>query len=407
MPMTDERCQRCCANCRFAMPVEHKGEPLLVCPYRQERRGRLAVVEPQEGCPAFRERVRLKEGPGDQTCAIPLVNMDGLCALVDAADYEWLSRFTWRATSGGGETFYAYTRCKGKMCFMHRMIMNPPAGMVVDHKNRDGLDNHRVNLRNATRGQNNINRAWDNGVSGFRGVYPCGDKWGARIGYQRRLLHIGVFDDPAEAARAYDRKAIELHGEFACLNFPQEARGRIVCLGGTARVCPAAVARVRRMLCGSSQRPLAPSAYAEAILFLHGACPCRAEEEPARPVFLRAGERHSGLLSGLATARSVHTGCLVFTGHYFSLGPSASRACRCHPERAGGRAPCIPVTSRWVPPWARGPPSWAWGSTQKPDEPESFRERCRVANDAIVANALSRNFARALFGHCYFSSTDQ
>ncbi len=384
MPMTDERCQRCCANCRFAMPVEHQGEPLLVCPYRQECRGRLAVVEPQEACPAFRERVRPKEGSGQESCAIPLVNMDGLCALVDAADYEWLSRYTWRAMSSGGGTFYARTRCNGKWCFMHRMIMNPPAGMVVDHKNRYGLDNHRINLRHATRGQNNINRACDASVSGFRGVYPCGDKWGAKIGHQRRTLHIGVFDDPAEAARAYDRKAIELHGEFACLNFPEEVERRIVCLSGIARVCPAAVARVRRMLHRSSLGPLAPSACAGAMPFLHGACPCRVEEEAAAPVFLRAGEKHSGLLSGLAAAQLLQVGRPVFARHCFSLGPSAREPwgsptrnyalgppSRCHPERVGGPAPCIAVALRWVPLWARGPPSRAWGNTQKPDEPES------------------------------------
>jgi len=361
--MNNESCQRCCGNCRFAMPVEHQGEPLLVCPYRQECRGRLAAVEPEEGCPDFRERVRPQEG----TCFIPLVNMDGLCALVDAADYEWLSRYTWRAVCANGGTFYACTHCEGKLCFMHRMIMNPPAGMVVDHKNRYGLDNHRVNLRHATRGQNNINRAWDTGVSGFRGVYPCRDKWGAKIGHQRRTLYIGVFDDPAEAARAYDRKAIELHGEFACLNFPQEAGGRIVYFSGTARVCRAVVARVRRILYGSSLGSLAPSACVEVTPFLHRACPCHAERGRALPAFLRAGERHSEPLSGVATAPSAHAACRVFTRHYFSLGPSASR--HCHPERAGRRAPCIPVASWWVPLWARGPPSWAEGSTQKPDGP--------------------------------------
>lgn len=352
--MTNESCQRCCGNCRFAMAVEHQGEPLLVCPYRHERRGRLAVVEPEEGCPKFRERVRPKERSGQESCAIPLINMDGLCAMVDAADYEWLSRFTWRAISGGGDTFYAYTRCHGKLCYMHRMIMNPPAGMVVDHKNRDGLDNHRINLRNATRRQNSINRAWDAGVSGFRGVYPCGDKWQARIGHRRRILYVGLFDDPAEAARAYDRKAIELHGEFACLNFPEEAGGRIVYLSGTARVCRAVAARVRRMLYGASAGRLA-----EAVSLLHRARLCRAEEEATLPVFLRAGERRCGLLSGLATARVLHVDRLVFTSHCFSVEPSASPACRCHPEGAGGRAPCIAVASRWVPLWARGPPLWA------------------------------------------------
>ncbi|HQI28525.1 MAG TPA: AP2/ERF family transcription factor, partial [Sedimentisphaerales bacterium] len=219
----DTPCGRCCGNCRFALAVEYKGGSLLVCPYRHERRGRLAVVEPQEGCPEFRERVRPKEKPGQESCAIPLVNIDGLYALVDAADYEWLSRYTWRVVCTRGGAFYASTYWKGKWQFMHRMIMNPPAGMVVDHKNRYGLDNRRINLRNATPGQNNFNRAHNVGVSGFRGVHPYGDRWLAQIGHQYKALRLGVFDDPAEAARAYDRKAIELHGEFACLNFPEEA----------------------------------------------------------------------------------------------------------------------------------------------------------------------------------------
>ncbi len=74
MPMNNESCGRCCGNCRFAVPVEHEGEPLLVCPYRQKSRGRLTAVEPQEACPAFRERVRPAEEPGEGTCLIPLVN---------------------------------------------------------------------------------------------------------------------------------------------------------------------------------------------------------------------------------------------------------------------------------------------------------------------------------------------
>jgi len=362
------------------MSVEHEGEPLLVCPYRQKSCGRLTAVEPQEACPRFRERVRPAEEPGEGTCLIPLVNWDGLCALVDAADYEWLRRYTWRAVCANGRTFYACTYCEGKLCLMHRMIMNPPAGMVVDHKNRYGLDNHRVNLRHATPGQNNINRAWDTGASGFRGVYPCRDKWGARIGHQRRTLYIGLFDDPAEAARAYDRKAIELHGEFACLNFPEEAGRRIVCLSGTARVCPAVVARVRRMLCASSQGSSVPLPFVEVIRIRKSPCAsdfvasascrcCMAWKGTPNAESCPAPEGRSaprGDPKPLPQADRAHESNRI---RMIPLGPSASRPwdpptrnyalgtpCCCYPERAGWRGPGIPVAWRRVPLWARGPP---------------------------------------------------
>jgi hypothetical protein len=370
--MNNKSCQRCCSNCRFAMPVEHEGEPLLVCPYRQKPCGRLTAVEPQDGCREFRERVRPKEGPEEGTCFIPLANMDGLCALVDAADYEWLSRYTWFAKSSGGGPFYACTRCNGKMCSMHRMIMNPPEGMVVDHKNRYGLDNHRVNLRNATPGQNCINRAWGTGVSGFRGVRPWGNKWEARIGHQRRSVYIGLFDDPAEAARAYDRKAVELHGEFACLNFPEEAGRRIVCLRGTARVCPAVLARVRRMLYGSSLGPSAPSAPNPNLCSerhpMAGRVPkrglsrlrsrCLRHSRTGRPRH-EPSPRPSALRLPLGSAKSLAvTGMIPF--------PHGQEwTCRCHAGKAGRRTPGIPVASRWVPLWARGPPWWAQAESSR------------------------------------------
>ena len=394
--MNNESCQRCCGNCRFAMPVEHQGEPLLVCPYRRKSCGRLTAVEPQEGCSEFRARVRPKEGSEEGTCLIPLVNCDGLCALVDAADYEWLSRYTWRAVCADGGAFYACTYCEGKMCSMHRMIMKPPEGMVVDHKNRYGLDNHRLNLRNATPGQNCINRAWGTGVSGFRGVYPYRDRWQARIGHQYRIVYIGVFDDPAEAARAYDRKAIELHGEFACLNFPEEAGRRIVCLSGTARVCPAIVARIRRMLYGSSWGPSAPSPFAGVIPL--GPSASRAWGSPTRkgppPAIHRRWEPNhtdseesvrvglcgigiprSGrgqalpMLYGLEAHATSGSSARIKPNPYYALGTP----CRCHAGRTGQRAPGIPVASRGVPRRARGPPWWA--RAEPPGQKDARRNR--------------------------------
>ncbi len=254
-------CSRCCANCRFALPVEHKDETLLLCPCRGDRCGRFTVVEPQGGCREFQPRVLARQKEDETTRLIPLVNADGWYAMVDPADYEWLSQYTWRAICTGN-TFYACTRCRGKRCLMHRMLMNPPAGMEVDHKNRNGLDNHRINLRNCTRRENSCNRRCAVGVSGYRGVRPCGDKWQACIRHRRKVIPLGLFDDPVEAARVRDRKAIELHGEFACLNFPQEARGRIVGLGGTIRARSGARARLRCVTRGPSQAPAIPAGRA-------------------------------------------------------------------------------------------------------------------------------------------------
>ncbi|MBN1362949.1 MAG: HNH endonuclease [Sedimentisphaerales bacterium] len=105
--------------------------------------------------------------------------------------------------------------------------MKAPKGMVVDHIDGNGLNNRRSNLRLCTPQQNQWNRCvsrarLQQGL--FKGVHhrtdsgkPC-----ARITYRGKTLHLGVFDTAIEAAKAYDRKAIELHGEFAYLNFPED-----------------------------------------------------------------------------------------------------------------------------------------------------------------------------------------
>ena len=105
---------------------------------------------------------------------------------------------------------------------MHREIMQPPPGMVVDHINRNGLDNREANLRNCTRLQNLQNRYWDAGQSQYRGVCLQGDKWMATAGYDGETIYVGLFDDEVAAAKARDRKAHELAGDFAYLNFPDE-----------------------------------------------------------------------------------------------------------------------------------------------------------------------------------------
>ena len=147
----------------------------------------------------------------------------GRFAIVDAEDYDWLSQYKWCAAKDRG-TFYAHRGNGGTTVSMHRTIMRAPKGMMCDHKNHNGLDNRKSNLRLCTSAQNQYNkRPQRNGSSRYKGVILRSDyrRWRARIGFNRKRIHLGDFADGIQAALAYDDKAVELFGEFAWLNFPE------------------------------------------------------------------------------------------------------------------------------------------------------------------------------------------
>lgn len=150
---------------------------------------------------------------------IPLTQ--GKIALVDDADYELVMRFKWSAHCIKGK-FYAVTN-SGRL-HMHRLISGVP-GRNVDHKNGDGLNNQRFNLRPSTTSQNGMNRGKQrNNTSGFKGVTRSGKKtqpWMAQIKLNRKLIHLGCHKTAEAAARAYDVRASVLFGAFAVLNFPK------------------------------------------------------------------------------------------------------------------------------------------------------------------------------------------
>ena len=135
---------------------------------------------------------------------IPLTQ--GQVALVDDADFEWLSQFKW--------------------CAMHNSLMGEPPtpNLTPDHRDGNGLNNQRGNLRWATKAQQAQNsRVRSDNSSGFRGVKFCGDKpyprpWQAHIWSGGKYFYLGKFDTPELAAAAYNSAARSLFGEFARLN---------------------------------------------------------------------------------------------------------------------------------------------------------------------------------------------
>ena len=160
----------------------------------------------------------------DDTRLIPLTQ--GKYAIVDAEDYDRLIKFKWHAQKAW-KTYCALRKRRAPdgrwvLVQMHGEIISAPDGYEIDHADRDGLNNTRRNLRLATHADNVRNSHHPKGVSGFRGVTLHKGRWEARINFNGKRIHIGDWYRSAEdAARAYDAKALELHGEFAVLNFPE------------------------------------------------------------------------------------------------------------------------------------------------------------------------------------------
>jgi len=192
------------------------GEPILPsCANHPQWPGQMHEV-PGVPCRNYRPKSVVPQG---DVRLIPLA--EGFYAYVDAADYEWLSQWQWHMASGG----YAARSVKGRQIFMHREIMQPPEGMVVDHVDGNKANNCRFNLRVCTRRENQGNLPKQRGThSRFKGVSynKRRDRYFAQCDFGGKHRWLGFFDDEVEAARAYDHAAVEECGEFARVNFPQE-----------------------------------------------------------------------------------------------------------------------------------------------------------------------------------------
>jgi hypothetical protein len=178
-------------------------------PYKKRRVKRHVVVQPSD--PSYR--------------FIPLTQ--GQNAIVDAEDFEQLSKWDWHARfEPRGKKFYAQRKGPPPdypIILMHREILGCSPEEEPDHKNGNSLDNRKQNLRKGTHAQNLLNkRKGVDNRSGFKGVYwkkQLG-KWASQITFNGKQHHLGYFLSSEDAARAYDSAAREYHGEFALLNFP-------------------------------------------------------------------------------------------------------------------------------------------------------------------------------------------
>ncbi|MEN5306796.1 AP2 domain-containing protein [Chryseobacterium cucumeris] len=143
---------------------------------------------------------------------IPLTK--GKFALVDNCDFNRVKLINWFFVLG-----YAVSANHGPL---HRYILNYTGNLLVDHVNGNPLDNRRKNLRIATRSQNLMNsRPMKNMSSKYKGVYFCKNdkKWVSRIIRDGIYYSLGRYDNEIDAAKAYDKKASDLFGEYARINF--------------------------------------------------------------------------------------------------------------------------------------------------------------------------------------------
>lgn len=146
----------------------------------------------------------------------------GYYTKVDDEDYEWLNKFKWQVDIKTKDRMYARTTTpQPKSISMHRLILGLTGLKIwTDHKDRDGLNNQRSNIRACTPSQNNWNKRKHPNAKGSRyiGVRKEWNKFSSTIVHHGNSYYLGAFKTERRAAIEYDKHAIILHGEFANLN---------------------------------------------------------------------------------------------------------------------------------------------------------------------------------------------
>jgi hypothetical protein len=139
---------------------------------------------------------------------VPLTQ--GREAVIDANRISLVRHWNWHFAHE-----YAVRKQSGHAIYLHRVILMPPLGLMVDHINGDGLNCRISNLRTCTHQQNmNNQRTPRNNTSGFKGVVIRGDRFEACIVSSGKKIYLGTYDTPEEAHDMYCRASKKYHGEF-------------------------------------------------------------------------------------------------------------------------------------------------------------------------------------------------
>ena len=218
-----------CRYCSFAGVAYWPPRTILICQSSPTLPGEWCVVAASDTCKNFAPLKKADPKRKNTDGSVRLIPLtQGKFAIVEEEDYPELSRHKWcvnRSPRSDG-ILYAVRGNKGKQAAMHRYIMNPPDGMIVDHIDHNGLNNTKRNLRVCTHRQNMWNvRPKMKWTSKYKGVsyVKARKKYSAILEFKGKKHYIGYYKDEVEAAKAYDKKAKQLFGEFAYLNFPEDA----------------------------------------------------------------------------------------------------------------------------------------------------------------------------------------
>ncbi len=145
---------------------------------------------------------------------------------VSNADFENIKHLKWSISRAGKTAYVVHHRSTRKIrlpkIYLHRMLLNAKKGEIVDHIDGDGLNNTRENLRIISHSENirKMTKIRNLNSSGYKGVYWATryGKWEVGIMKNYRKMYLGRFDSKHDAARAYNKAAVQLFGDFASLN---------------------------------------------------------------------------------------------------------------------------------------------------------------------------------------------